>query len=253
MRIFYIFLAAIFFCTPLASASQVYEVTENEVHIRVDSTIQSDSLGFLSQGDLVEVVGEKFNWYRVVLPKETPCYVVSRLIEVLSEEKIRISATNVNLRYQPSLEAPVIGKASKNEIFSLIESSGEWLKIKNNSKAKGWVHKKFLKKQGPANNLASLEEKLATSDAATIYSTITVLSQMGKDNPELAARFLKNAKKSSLKPASAYLDVLQNILKSKGQKKAYFYQAQNNSLSDCDIKEALTYFEAIIEAKNTDQ
>ncbi|MCF7907685.1 MAG: SH3 domain-containing protein [Candidatus Omnitrophica bacterium] len=253
MKIFYILLIAIFFSMTLVSAFDLYEVANDKAQIRVDSTSLSGSLGFFNQGDSVEVVGEKFDWYRVVLPKETTCYVYSKLIEVLDGGMVRISATNVNLRYQPSLEAPIIGKALKDEVFSLLGDNGEWLKINNNSKARGWVHKKFLKKQDSSQNLALLEERIVTSDTATIYNTITILSQLGKNKPELLPRFLEKAKRLSLKPASAYLDILQNILEPKDQKKAYFYQAQNNALSDQDIQRALSLFQTMIETKNISQ
>lgn len=252
MKLPYIFLVMIFFCISSALASELYEVID-EAHIRVDSTILSDSLDLLNQGDRLKVVGEKFEWYRVILPKDTPCYVSSKLTQLLDGGKVRIKATNVNLRYKPSLEAPIIGTASKNKIFLLIENSGEWLKIRNNSQAKGWVHKKFLKKQSPANNLVLLEKKLLASNTAIVYGTIKALTQMGKDNPELSAGFLNQASRSSLKLSSAYLDILQNILQPDGPKKAYFYQAQNNLLTDQDIEAGLTLFRTMIETKNTSQ
>jgi len=249
MKTLYIFLTVTFLCsflgTPLALALDYYQVTKNQANVRVDSNALSDSLGFIVKDDKVEVVAEKFDWYRIVLPKNFPCYIFKNLTENLEGKAIRVTATKVNLRSGPSLESPVIGQAPKLEVFPLLESAGEWLKIENNSYAKGWVHKNFLDKRPSIEGLASAEAKLTSSDEAVIYQTIGVLTQIGGDNPELIAGFLKKAENSSIREASIYLDVLQNIIQPEFGKKAYFYQFQNNSLSSQDVNEALGLFQKL--------
>ncbi len=244
MKTVYIFLVAIFCFSALTLAGEnYYEVVKDQATVRVDSTASAKALGIINKGDQVQILGEKFDWYRIILPARFPCFVFGDLTEAASEGRVKITATNVNLRSGPSLESPVIGKPEKGAIFVLISSSGDWLKIENNSQARGWVHKLFLKQKVDSKDLASLEAKLATSDSRATYEIIVDLTKLGKANPELIGHFFKAAQTSAVRQASVYLDVLQNIIKPEGEQKAYFYQAENSSLTVQEVKEAIALLE----------
>lgn len=249
MKILYILAAFFFLATSFnadfAFALEYYQVAKDQTNVRVDSSVGSDSLGFVSKDDQVEVVGEKFDWYRIILPKTFPCYIFKNLTEKLDQKTIRVTATKVNLRAKPSLESKIIGQAPELEIFPLLESSGDWLRIENNSHAKGWIHKSFLNKPSLDKGLALAEAELASSDPTIIYRSIAVLSQIGKDNLELVVSFLEKAESSPIREASIYLDVLQNILRPEGEREAYFYRFQNKSLSSQDVNEALILFQKL--------
>jgi len=248
MKIFCISLLTSLLCyLPAQALEDYYQVSKDQAKIRIDSTVNSKVLGAVGRGQKIKVVGERFNWYRVALPENIPCYIYKELTQKVAGNKIQIIANEVNLRSDASLESPVIGQVSKNQVFSLIEDQGQWLKVENNSKAYGWIHKQFLKAQKPARDLGFLESQLGDATPETIYPIISELTQIGKNNPAVTVHFLEKAKSSPLKEASIYLDILQNILRPEGEAKAYFYLAQNNSLSTQELKNALALFEEIVQ------
>ena len=195
---------------------------------------------------------------------------------------MEVTGVKVNLRSRAALDSAVIGKASKGDIFSFIESSGDWFKVETYPHAAAWVHKNNLRQINLSSDLSNLtdeiwpklslpdiknkltlhkylidkgkeiapllEAKIPESNASSVYSLIDILSQIALNQTEsgdweLASRFLETAKKSAPRQASVYLDILQNILLEPQEKKeAYFYLYQNNRLSAENIKTAMEWF-----------
>ena len=55
-------------------------------------------------------------------------------------------SSNLNIRQEPSTEAPVVGKAAKGEIVTLVEqTSGEWWKVSTKDGEEGYAYSRYLK------------------------------------------------------------------------------------------------------------
>lgn len=119
-------------------------VAKDKVHIRSDSTVMSASLGMLKKGEKVEIIGEKFEWYKIRVPRRFPCYASAEYLELLSKNKGEVTASNLNLRNKPSLEALVIGEVEEGAILEVLSKQGDWLKVKGHPHVSGWIHNQFL-------------------------------------------------------------------------------------------------------------
>lgn len=138
-------------------------ITEN-VNIRTDSTTLSPSLGFLNQGEKVEILEKRYSWYKIRLPEEFPCYVSSKYIQVIDKNKGKVTASSVNLRQQPSLESFVIGKIAKGTILEILQKEDdEWFKVIGYPNTSAWIHEQFVKLTGQIDDTDSLQEKIALS------------------------------------------------------------------------------------------
>ena len=255
-----------------AETSQKYAVVKNGINIRIDSTVQSHSLGKLRMGERVDVLAEKFSWYKIKLPKRFNCYIAKELIKKIDNKNVVTKGKKINLRASPSLEAYIIGKAPKGVNFSLIAETQAWVKVQGYPYMHGWVHKQFLKDitqeiglelfvKKNISNLSELnmpnkkllhQEFIAKGEKIipllqkyiykaknnTSYSIIFILTQLGKINSELSLELLSKVCTCDIKASSIYLDVAQNILIPNSERIAYFYLAQENKLSGKDVKEA---------------
>lgn len=124
--------------------NSLYQVIEDKINVRTDSTTTASSLGILSRGEKVEAIDQKFKWYRIILPKRFSCYISKDYLETIAIKRIRITGDRVNLRTEPKLESEVIGLAPKNAEFYLISETKTWARIIPYPYARGWVHMDFL-------------------------------------------------------------------------------------------------------------
>jgi len=145
MKFYIIFIFIIFLFTN-SFAKDFYEVIKEEVNIRSDSTILSSVIGILKKGEIVEVIDEKFDWYRIRLPKRFYAYVSCDYVKEIDNKRLIVEASNLNLRSSPSLDSSIIGKVKNKDILDIIERQDKWFKISIYPFGFGWVHKSFLKK-----------------------------------------------------------------------------------------------------------
>jgi hypothetical protein len=258
-------------------SSSQYTVVRDDINVRLDSTVMSDSLGSLSRGDVVEVLGDKYDWYKIVLPKRFTCYIAAELTEEVDADIIRVAADNVNLRKGPSLQSEIVGMAPKDATFLVLEKTGRWIKIRGYPYAWGWVHKKFLQESSPGEAVLSLfvaevmeqlpglpmaqrqplherllekgeevipllESYIPVVDSSTSYSIIAIFSEFGRNDPALVPYFLQKTEGASVRTAALYLDVVQEIVPLGGPKAAYFYLAESGELTNDDIDEVRRLF-----------
>jgi N-acetylmuramoyl-L-alanine amidase len=140
------------------------QIKGNDVNVRADSTASSEIIGKLNNGQLVEVIREAYDWYKIKLPEDSEIllYVSKELIEPLPEDKIspssnisfgdakvktgRVLGNNVNIRLKPTVDSAVIGRINQNEVVKITQDKGQWYSIKPTAECYGWIHKKFVKK-----------------------------------------------------------------------------------------------------------
>jgi uncharacterized protein YgiM (DUF1202 family) len=157
------------------------QINAKGINVRVDSTVGSELICSLAKGELVEVVRESYDWYKIRLPKEAPAYIRKDLLECnnfnrnnsgpdfTSQSGKCQSATvvkdRVNIRLAPSESSWILGKADKATIVNIVGEDGEWYKIHPVYQSYGWVNKKFVnkeivavKKQEVAENIADTSE-----------------------------------------------------------------------------------------------
>ncbi|UCC94943.1 MAG: SH3 domain-containing protein, partial [Candidatus Omnitrophota bacterium] len=166
---------------PLLCSLQQYEVTKDGINVRTDSTVQASSLGYLKRGERIDVVGEKFDWLRIILPKRFNCYVSADYVEEIDKRRGKVSASLLNLRTNPSRDAPVLGHIEEGKPLSIIRKQEGWYKVRAYPHARGWVHKKFLRKI----ESTELEKKIEIVEEKTeaVEEKAEVIVEAKKDAP----------------------------------------------------------------------
>ena len=263
-----------------SQADQRYLVNQDQVNVRSDSTVSAAIIGQLGKNEKVEVAQENFEWCKIKLPERFSGYVWKTYLKRLSKTQAEVTATRLNMRQEPSLEAPVIGQLPKGKTVYIKNTLGDWVEISAYPFATGWIHKKFLTPDSDntdsqtepssddillsafvrtaieslttagvdqkkeiiqqivdkgENVITLIDKELDPDNEALTYDMIAIFTRLAQKNPALISFFLKKAESPSITLASIYLDVLQNLLETNKEKKAYYYLAKQETLSREEI------------------
>ena len=137
------------------------KVNSEGINIRSDASTSSVIICKVSKGELLEVALERYDWYKVRLPKTAPCFIKNGLASVLEDrietgDKVnpdfsgqakrtaRIIKERVNLRLSPGESAPILGHINKDEVVIVLEDSAGWFRIEPPKDSYGWIHKRFV-------------------------------------------------------------------------------------------------------------
>lgn len=144
----FISLHIVTFSFALEPANNAFSGTVNRdgINVRADSNTTSPIICQIGKNAVVEVVSEKYDWYKIKLPKNAACYVKKELVDLIDNKTAKLSRENVNIRLSPSESSPIIGKIDNNEVIAILSDDGKWYKIKATDNSFGWVHKKFVVK-----------------------------------------------------------------------------------------------------------
>jgi uncharacterized protein YgiM (DUF1202 family) len=171
----------LFFAPGLSLAQESFpftaEVLANDINIRSDSTVNSQVICQVNKGERLTVVSEHYDWYKVVLPKDTPVFIKGDLVAMLDTEdtkSAKVTGDRVNIRMGPSDSSPVIGMVGKDQPLNVLDHSEPWYKIESPDSCFGWIHKQFVKKatQLPKVTLSSKPQQLAIDSVVTIEGVV---------------------------------------------------------------------------------
>ena len=235
------------------------EIIGDNINVRGDSTSMSQVLCTLSKGTRINIVQEKFDWYKIRLPQSFKAYAATKYIDVIGPKKGKVNATTLNLRLTSSTDAPVIGKAQVNDLVQIIGKEGDWYKLSAYPYGTGWINKKFVKVHKIAPEIETLVDQLAVNDLGTresakkqliakgpqiaadlglclskdtdkttAYGIIAVLGELIKNDKERVKDLLKRVDDSTDLIASAMcLDIVQNAVQPKTRLAYYYYALQD--------------------------
>jgi len=137
-------------------AEFIGKVNANNINVRVDATTGAPIACTLARGQLIEVVRESYDWYKIRLPKTATSYIKKNLVECINPSaslpdpakclNAKVIAERVNIRLGPSEDSWILGKADKLSVVNILAEKGAWYKIEPVHQSFGWVHKKFVDK-----------------------------------------------------------------------------------------------------------
>jgi uncharacterized protein YgiM (DUF1202 family) len=168
----------------MAETSSVFtgQINTNGINVRVDATVSAEVICTLAKGELVEVVREVYDWYKIHLPPEAPAYIKKNLLECnnlnpdlasgsgkcLSAQVIK---DRVNIRLGPTESAWILGKVDKATVVNLIAEEGGWYKIQPVYQSYGWVNKKFVDKK-EVSSIVKSSNLLVVEGKVTPYGIV---------------------------------------------------------------------------------
>jgi SH3-like domain-containing protein len=145
-RLNLIWLLIVPFVLGVAPFPHNYKTIKDDVNVRVDSTPMAQVIGTLKRGEEVEVLEERYEWYRIKLPRRFTCYVSAQFLEELGDGRAKVGATILNLRTAPTQQSDVIGKVQKGDLVSVIEKRAGWCKVTGYPYVRGWAHKTLFRR-----------------------------------------------------------------------------------------------------------
>jgi len=127
------------------------QVNADDINIRVDATVGSTVVCALAKGQLVEIVSEAYDWYKIHLPKAAPSYIKKSLVECINNtaaecSSAKVIGSKVNIRLGPDESSWILGKVDESTVVNIIKEEGSWYKIEPMHQSYGWVNKKFINK-----------------------------------------------------------------------------------------------------------
>ena len=133
-------------------------VIGTEVRMRSGAGTDQGIIGYFENGEVVGVlssdVATGYKWYQVVRGDGTEGWIAADYLNVeegarvradaiLENHKGRISATEVRMRSDPSLNGDIIGYFDKDEVVTILDAAeGEgmqWIKVRREDGEVGWV------------------------------------------------------------------------------------------------------------------
>ena len=159
-------------------------INANSINVRLDATVGAQVACTLAKGELVEVVLEAYDWYKIRLPKAAPAYIKKNLVEcinVISADNpakclnAKVIADRVNIRFGPTESSWILGKVDKLTVVNILAEEGSWYKIEPVYQSYGWVNKKFVDKNSSQTTvLQPLPAALASGSQTAVLQPVVV-------------------------------------------------------------------------------
>ena len=118
--------------------------TKQSTVVRTDSTLFSEEIGHIPKNTILEIIKEKYDWFKVKLPENFFAFVYADYIEEIGQKKGKCKANCLNIRAEPTLKSPIIGRLKKDDRIEIVEKVGNWYKINAYPYSWGWVHKNSI-------------------------------------------------------------------------------------------------------------
>lgn len=123
-------------------------VDASALNLRQQATTESASLKMLSNGTDLSVIGEEGEFYKVsaagtVGYAHKDYVIIKDIMNISNGGGIKVTASALNLRAEPSLSAAVIGKLYEGTTAEIIGINSGWLKV-NSSAGTGYISPDYV-------------------------------------------------------------------------------------------------------------
>ncbi|MGG3893557.1 N-acetylmuramoyl-L-alanine amidase [Geobacillus stearothermophilus] len=140
----------------VALAKETAVVQEDRLRLRQEPSQDGRIIGHLAQGETVLVIGEEGGWKQVVTEDAIGWVAASYLAPAearsISQQTGTVAADSLNVRAEPSLHAPRIGRLVRGEEVDIVEKKPGWYKIASSTGLGGWVSSTYVQVKGGQAN-----------------------------------------------------------------------------------------------------
>ena len=164
------------------------KVKGKKVRLRANADLDGRVVRELNRNDLIVVVGEKGDFYAVEPPSGIKAYVFrSFILDGVVE------GNRVNVRLEPSLDAPVIGHLSSGDRINGIISSlnNKWYEISPPAGTRFYVAKEFINSIGGPEVKAQLDKRRIAAEQLLDAATLLTQAEMKKPFHEMDIERIK--------------------------------------------------------------
>lgn len=134
--------------------TKTVSITANSLNVRSGPGAKNKVIGTLKKGKTATVVGISGDWYKIEYEKgygyisikytKDATKTDTKPTETAINKKVRITADSLNIRSGPGKNYKIIGHLIKDEIVTVIGTSGKWYKF-DNIDSYGYFSSKYAK------------------------------------------------------------------------------------------------------------
>lgn len=127
-----------------ASAAEAV-IIGSYVNLRSGPNTTSAKISVTVQGTRFPIVGSQGDWYQLQLADGSTAWAAGWLLQVIDTPAansnvltIKVAGSYANLRSGPGTNYSLLGKASANQTFTVLDQSGDWYKIESAGRT-AWI------------------------------------------------------------------------------------------------------------------
>ena len=165
------------------------KVKRKKVRLRAHADLESRVVKELQQGEMVVVIGKKGDFYAVEPPAGIKAYVFrSFVLDGVVE------GNRVNVRLEPSLDAPIIGHLNSGDHIkgSISALNNKWYEISPPSNTRFYVAKEFIESIGGPELKAQLDKRRNAAEQLLDAATLLTQVEMNKSYPQMEIDQIKH-------------------------------------------------------------
>ncbi len=158
------------------------KVKGKKVRLRASADLESRVVKEINRSDLVVVLGEKGDFYAVEPPAGLKTYVFrSFILDGIVE------GNRVNVRLEPSLDAPIVGHLNSGDRIKGVISSlnNKWYEISPPAGTRFYVAKEFIDAIGGPEVKAQIDKRRTAAEQLLDAATVLTQVEMKKSFKEM--------------------------------------------------------------------
>ncbi|MBP7074051.1 MAG: SH3 domain-containing protein [Rhabdochlamydiaceae bacterium] len=158
------------------------KIKGRKVRLRATADLEGRVVKELNRQDLLVIVGEKGDFYSVEPPAGSKAYVFrSFVLDGIVE------GNRVNVRLEPSLDAPVIGHLNSGDHIkgTLSSLNNKWYEISPPPGTRFYVAKEYIDSIGGPEVKAQLDKRRSTAEQLLDAATLLTQAEMKKSFREM--------------------------------------------------------------------
>ncbi|WP_246140834.1 SH3 domain-containing protein [Bacillus marasmi] len=139
-------------------------VTASTLYVRSKSSLEGTIIGKVSQGDSFKILEVANNWIKIEYQKGAYGWVASWFIEqggasetqtvaIATNKSIEILHDGTNIRKNPNIQADVVDRVNKGEVFENVKQVNDWFEIRLNNGNKAYVAGWVVKVKGSGQQI----------------------------------------------------------------------------------------------------
>ncbi len=156
---------------PFTAHAQTGTVSADTLNIRSSTSITSSVIDTVNQGQIVNLLDFDGEWYKVQLSDGTTGFAKSEYIIPGPVYYGTITASSLMVRSKASTESEALAKLSGGTVIELLNTEGNWYKIRISESQYGYVSAEYVSTSTPPSE-ASLQEDVVADNSPNVDTTI---------------------------------------------------------------------------------
>lgn len=159
------------------------KTTRNRVRIRTGADLNSSIVREVDQGTMLGVIGEEDTFYVVKPPKDLKGYMYRTY--VLDNV---VDGAQVNVRLEPSLDAPVIAQLNKGDRVdgNVSAVNSKWMEISLPETMRLYIAKEFVENVGPVDLLHAAHTRKQEASEFVNHAYLACQAELQKPAAEVS-------------------------------------------------------------------